>query len=190
MGKIWITSDLHFGHNKDFLYGPRGFDSIEKHDEAIIQNWNNLVSWDDEVWLLGDCMLNDNEGGCRKLNRLAGKIYIITGNHDSATRIQMYANIRPTILVMGLACILKYQNYRFYLSHYPTLTSNYDNDKPLKRRLINLCGHSHTKDKWQDFDKGLIYHCELDAHNNKPVDIETIIQDIELKNNERKNIRK
>ena len=181
MSRIWISSDLHFGHNKDFLYTPRGFNSIEEHDRAIIQNWNNLVSWDDEVWLLGDCMLNDNEGGCRKLNQLAGKIYIMTGNHDTATRIQMYANIRPTILVMGLAHILKYQSYHFYLSHYPTLTSNHDNDKPLKTRIISLCGHSHTSNKWQDFDKGLIYHCELDAHNNKPILLDDIIIDIQNK---------
>ena len=33
MGKIWIISDLHFCHNKDFIYGKRGFNSIAEHDE-------------------------------------------------------------------------------------------------------------------------------------------------------------
>ena len=37
---IWFTSDLHFCHDKEFLYKPRGFNSIEEHDTAIIQNWN------------------------------------------------------------------------------------------------------------------------------------------------------
>lgn len=178
MSRIWICSDLHFGHDKDFIYGPRGFDSIEEHDKTIIKNWNELVSWNDEVWLLGDCMLGDNEAGCRKLNQLAGQIYIIAGNHDTATRIQMYVNIRPTIHVMGLAYIIKYQGYHFYLSHYPTIVSNYDDDKPLKRKLINICGHSHTQNKFKDIDKGLIYHAELDAHNNKPILLDTIIEDI------------
>lgn len=36
--KIWFTSDLHFGHNKSFLYEPRGFNSIEEHDATIIKN--------------------------------------------------------------------------------------------------------------------------------------------------------
>lgn len=178
MGKIWLCSDLHFGHNKPFLYEPRGFKTIEEHDAAIIKNWNELVSWDDEVWLLGDCMLNDNEGGIRKLNQLAGKIYIIAGNHDTTNRIQMYANIRPTILTMGLAYILKYQGYHFYLSHYPTLCSNHDDDKPLKRQMICLCGHKHTTDKFCDMDKGIIYHVELDAHENKPILLDDIIEDI------------
>jgi len=180
MSKIWLTSDLHLGHDREFIYGPRGFNSIEEHDKTIIQNWNNLVSWEDEIWLLGDCMLNDNEGGIRKLNQLAGKIYIICGNHDTATRVQLYANIRPTILVMGLAYILKYQGYNFYLSHYPTLTSNYDNDKPLKRQMISIAGHYHTKNKFKDMDKGNIYHVELDAHNNKPVLLDNIIKDIKI----------
>lgn len=178
MGKIWLCSDLHFGHNKPFIYEPRGFKTIEKHDKTIIQNWNSLVSWDDEVWLLGDCMLNDNEGGIRKLNQLAGKIYILAGNHDTTNRIQMYANIRPTILTMGLAYILKYQGYHFYLSHYPTLCSNYDNDKSLKQQMICLCGHKHTTDKFCDMDKGVIYHVELDCQGNKPVLLDDIIEDI------------
>lgn len=178
MPRIWLTSDLHLGHDKDFIWGPRGFNSVEEHDRTIIENWNSVVGWDDEVWVLGDLVLGDSEAGCRKLNQLAGNIRIIYGNHDSTTRIQMYANIRPTILGMGLAYILKYQGYSFYLSHYPTLTSNLDNDKPLKRRLVNLCGHVHTDDKFSDMDNGLIYHVELDAHDNKPILLDTIIEDI------------
>lgn len=173
-----VRPPFWLGHDKDFIYGPRGFNSIEEHDKTIIKNWNELVSWDDEVWLLGDCMLNDNEGGCRKLNQLAGKIYILAGNHDSTNRIQMYANIRPTILTMGLAYILKYQGYSFYLSHYPTLCANQDSDKPLTRQMINLAGHRHCKNKYCDMDKGLIYHVELDAHQNTPILLDDIIEDI------------
>ena len=117
MGKIWLTSDLHLGHDRNFIWDPRGFNSVEEHDETIIKNWNELVSPDDTVYCLGDLMLNDNEGGCRKLNQLNGKIYILYGNHDTATRVQLYANIRPNILGLGLAYILKYKGYRFYLSH-------------------------------------------------------------------------
>lgn len=90
----------------------------------------------------------------------------------------MYANIRPTILGMGLAYILKYQGYNFYLSHYPTICTNGDSNKPLKRQVIGICGHSHTKNKFQDMDKGLIYHVELDAHDNKPILLDDIIEDI------------
>ena len=74
---IYLTSDLHFCHDKSFLYEPRGFNSIEEHDENIIKNWNNIITPDDEVYLLGDVMLNDNVKGLNCLKQLNGKIHII-----------------------------------------------------------------------------------------------------------------
>ena len=53
MRRIWVTSDLHIGHNKEFVYKERGFQSIEEHDSALLSNWNELVSSDDVVYVLG-----------------------------------------------------------------------------------------------------------------------------------------
>lgn len=180
---IWFTSDLHFCHNKSFLYEPRGFISVQEMNDAIIRNWNQVVSDDDLVYILGDLMLNDNELGCKCFNQLKGDKVIILGNHDTDNRKELYRHLRG---VNGLSSIkyahqIKYNGYNFYLSHYPTITSNNDYNKPLKKRLINLCGHTHTKDKFIDMDKGIIYHVELDAHNNTPVSVEQIIEDLEIK---------
>ena len=60
MGEVWLSSDLHLGHQKEFLYVPRGFSSIEEHDEAIIDNINEVVAPEDTLYLLGDLMLGDN----------------------------------------------------------------------------------------------------------------------------------
>jgi calcineurin-like phosphoesterase family protein len=178
MSKIYLTSDWHFCHNKPFIYEPRGFSSVQEMNEAIIENHNKIVKPEDTVYCLGDCMLNDDKEGCNCIRRLNGRIYIIAGNHCTANRWQKYANIRYDITPLGLAYILKYQGYSFYLSHYPTLTVNGDTDKPLKRQVLSICGHSHTTNKFQDMDKGIIYHVELDAHNNKPVLLDDIIEDI------------
>ena len=35
MSKVWITSDLHIGHNREFVYEYRGFASCEEHDAAL-----------------------------------------------------------------------------------------------------------------------------------------------------------
>ena len=178
--KIWLTSDLHFGHDREFLWSPRGFANSYEHDEAVIKNWNEKVSWVDEVYLLGDLMLGDNEKGIRKLQQLAGKWHIILGNHDTDTRIELYKQL-PQVIDIQYATVLKYNGYRFYLSHYPTMTANFDKDKSLKTRTISLCGHSHTKDRFCDWDKGLIYHVEMDAHGCQVVSIEQIINDIKEK---------
>lgn len=177
MSQIWFTSDLHLGHNKPFLYEPRGFTNIYDHDDAIISHINNTVSHDDELYILGDLMLGDNEAGIRKIKQIKCPIHIIRGNHDSDARMELYDKCYNVIEICE-GKFFKYGKYHFYLSHFPCIVSNYDEDKSLKQRMISLAGHSHYKDKFADIDKGLIYHIELDAHNNYPVSIDEIINDI------------
>ena len=176
MGKIYLTSDLHFCHDKEFIYGPRGFKNIWDMNKAIVENWNSTVTEDDDVYVLGDLMLNNNEEGIKLIKSLRGRIHIVTGNHDTYNRVARYRNTFNVVMVHPYATELKYKKYKFYLSHYPTMTSNYD-DKGLYG-LINLCGHVHTQNRFLDMDKGLIYHCELDAHDMKPILIDDIIEDI------------
>lgn len=178
---IYLTSDLHFAHNRSFIYEPRGFKDIWEMNNEIVKNWNSIVKWDDTIYVLGDLMLNDNEEGMILFNNLNGKKKIILGNHDTNARIELYKTLYNTE-VIGYADRLDYKGYHFYLSHYPTLTSNLDGDKPLKARIINLCGHCHTKDKWENWGGGC-YHIELDCHNNTPVSIEQVVEDIKNKVN-------
>ena len=174
---IYFTSDLHFCHDKDFIYGPRGFKSVGEMNDAIIKNWNSIVTPADTVYVLGDIMLKDNKNGLKCWEKLVGKKCVILGNHDSNPRVDCYRN-SPDTEILGYAVPFKYGKYHFYLSHYPSLTANYDQDDPLSMQVINLCGHTHTKDRFSDMDKGLIYHVELDAHDNKPVSIDKILEDI------------
>lgn len=180
---IYVTSDFHLGHNQLFIYEPRGYKSIEEHDNKIIENWNNTINEDDTVYILGDLMLGDNELGMKRLQSMPGRKLIILGNHDTDRRKELYSSL-DNITVLGYAWMIKEFGLTFYLSHYPTITSPCDIDKPLKTRVINLCGHTHTQDRWNDWDKGLIYHCELDAHNCFPIPLEQIVQEIKNKRSE------
>ena len=73
---------------------------------------------------------------------------------------------------------LRYGKYHFFLSHYPCITSNFDDDKPLQKRIISIAGHTHTKDKFKDMDKGIIFHCEMDTNNCYPWLLDDIIENI------------
>lgn len=180
MGKIFLTSDTHFGHDKEFIWAPRGFKSVWEMNAAIVENWNETVSAEDDVYLLGDVMLGSNEPngpGLTCLKQLKGNIHIVRGNHDSDIRIELY-NKCWNVVEITEGQFLKYNGYHFYLSHYPCITDNHDNHKPLKTRMINLCGHRHAQNAFEDFDKGLIYHVELDTNNNKLWLLDDIIQNI------------
>lgn len=174
---IYITSDWHFNHDRDFVYQPRGFSSIDEMNEEIIARYNEIVKPEDDVYVLGDLMLGNNEIGLKCIKNLKGNIHVIRGNHDTNTRMDLYNNCY-NIVEITEGKFLNYKDYHFYLSHYPCLTTNGDEHNFLKRRMINLCGHRHTQNAFEDFDKGLIYHCEVDAHDCYPVSIEEIIKDI------------
>ena len=96
------------------------------------------------------------------------------GNHDSDRRIELYRKL-PDTVIEGFAARYKFYGYNFYLTHYPTLVSNFDCEEPLKKQLINLCGHSHTQHWDADINKGLIFHCEMDTNDCYPWNVEDII---------------
>ena len=179
MGKIFVTSDLHFGHDRGFLYEPRGFKNIEDHDETIIANWNNVVSDEDDVYVLGDLMLNDNEHGVECIKKLKGKIHIIYGNHDTDARKKFYDELG---VVHGWADVIKYRKYNFYLSHFPTMTGNLEAES-LHQCMINLFGHTHQQFNFYQ-DMPFMYHVGCDSHNNTPVLLDDIIDEIKAKVNE------
>lgn len=178
MSKIWFTSDLHFCHDRGFIFEPRGFENVESHNEEIVRKWNEVVADEDTVYVLGDIMLNDNVKGIELFNQLKGMKKIIIGNHDTSTRVALYGAC-PNTIVLGYADVIKYKGYHFYLSHYPTLTSNLEKES-LKQCMINLFGHTHQQINFHN-DIPFMYHVGVDSHDCYPVDIDTIIEDCKAK---------
>lgn len=177
-GKIFLTSDLHFGHDREFIWKVRGFNSVQEMNETIVRKWNETVDAEDDVYILGDVMLGE-PSNIDYIAKLTGRIHIVLGNHDTSKREEMYRSLPNVVEVAEVGIRLKYRKHHFILTHYPMMTGNLDDkDKGLKARIINLCGHSHAIDKYQDTDKGIIYHCEVDAHGCRPILIDDIILDI------------
>ena len=176
MSKIWLTSDLHFGHDREFIWGPRGFNNVHEMNDTVIKNWNSTVDVEDDVYVLGDLMLGNNEEGIKMIKQLKGKIHIILGNHDTAPRKALYEECHNVVDVK-YADVIKFNGYTFYLSHYPTMTSNLENSAHISEHMVNLYGHTHQKGNFYE-DIPFMYHVGMDSHDCYPVDLETIIEDI------------
>lgn len=181
MGRIWITSDLHFHHNKSFVYGLRGFSNIDEHDYILWHNWQSYVQPDDDVYVLGDLIMEDKEKGKQTIASLNGKIHIAIGNHDTNSKIEIYKSL-PNVVEVEYAYRLKYKGWKFYLTHYPAeigLISVCPADNPAKK-VWNLCGHWHTNYKYIEMESDKrIYHVEPEAHECRPILLEEVIADIE-----------
>lgn len=81
MKKLWFTADSHFGHKNIIKYCDRPYDSVEEMDRDLIENWNDLVDKEDEVYHLGDFSL-DFKITKQVVPLLNGKKHLICGNHD------------------------------------------------------------------------------------------------------------
>ena len=175
---IYLTSDLHLYH-KSFIYEPRGFHSAEEMNAAIENNWNELISDDDDVYILGDLIFkgenNSLDDAMAIVRRLKGKKHLILGNHDGSMKIELYRK-EPSIVEIVGAKYLWYKGHQYYLSHFPSITVDMEVEKP-KDWIVNFFGHTHKKEK---FYNGLpfMYNVSLDAHNNRPVSIDEAIADI------------
>lgn len=169
---IWLTSDWHFNHDREFIYKPRGFDSVEAMNEHIITCHNILVQPLDDVYVLGDLMLGDSEKGIECIKQMKGRLHIVRGNHDTDSRIELYKQL-PNVVEIENAIVLKYRKYHFYMSHYPTLTGNLEKES-LKQMTLNLYGHTHQKGSFFE-DRPYMFHVGIDSSKCFPNCLDDII---------------
>jgi len=182
--KVWFISDIHFNHNKDFLYGARGFNTVQEMNNQLLKNFKETIDYNDVVFILGDNWLGDLKEGWELFQQVPGVKFLIRGNHDTDARwdfLTEKASSNPFINILGEAATVKIYGCLFYLSHYPTVTTNFnDYEKPLHHRLLNISGHTHSSEKWQK-DVPSSYNVSLEAHNLYPVSIDEIISDFKVK---------
>ena len=51
---IYVTADLHLGHENIIKHCNRPFSSAEVMDAVLITNWNRMVKPEDDIFILGD----------------------------------------------------------------------------------------------------------------------------------------
>lgn len=173
MSNIFFTSDWHFYHDKEFIWGARGFQDVMAMNEAIIYRHNSIVEPNDTVYVLGDCIFGDYKINASIINKMNGKKFLAIGNHDTNAKIETYKSLGLfEDITMGYR--LTEGKMTFILSHYPTLVENFG-QKPFS--VINLFGHTHQTDTFFEgrYD---MYNVGVDAHNCYPVPFEQMRNDI------------
>lgn len=77
----YYISDLHIGHKNIIRFDQRPFFDLSDMKQAIIKNWNSVVTSGDDVYVLGDMFWN-NDDITEVLPQLKGNLYLVKGNHD------------------------------------------------------------------------------------------------------------
>lgn len=170
MSNIFVTSDMHLGHDNIIKYCGRPFKSGDHMNESLIRNWNERIKIEDTIFHLGDfCFKGGSEGGLTRAqmweNQLNGKIIHILGNHDKNNNVKS--------IVTHALC--EFANTTFLMTHIPPT---------MKQEVPEFCdfvlsGHVHEKWKYQYNPKGEItvpiINVGVDQWNFRPVKIHEII---------------
>jgi len=184
---IYFTSDPHYWHANVINYCNRPFASVEEMNEAMISNWNKVVTPDDTVYCLGDFSL-----AARAVEvytpRLNSTKLLVPGNHDfchsyhkkgrseenRAKWKAFYGQHGWTVLpeqttldIPGVATV--------NLCHHPYVFMHPGDDKYEKWRPKDdgrwlLCGHVH--EKWKVV--GRMINVGVDQWNFAPVPVTEI----------------
>ncbi|MDE5747531.1 MAG: phosphoesterase [Acetatifactor sp.] len=129
---IYFIADTHFGDDRIRRYENRPFDNVQIMDRELIRRWNETVSPEDTVYVLGDW-------GNLSPTLLQGTKYLIKGNHDALTN-QVYRDM-GFAEVYDMPVIL---DEFWILSHEPLYVCE-------NMPYANLFGHVHASPLYKTF---------------------------------------
>lgn len=152
--RFW-TSDLHLGHR--LMCGTRNFETVEGHDEHIVEQWNKQVSPGDEVWILGDLTLQRLAKVEPLLTRMAGTKKLVLGNHDTAHPLMggweaQWAVAQDLFSFVGTMATVRLDGEVALMSHFPYRADHRETARYMEYRLRDegkflIHGHTHSQEK-------------------------------------------
>lgn len=139
MSQVYVIADTHFGGDTIIRYENRPFTTTKEMEQCLIKQWNEVVTNEDMVYVLGDFSTNQTEEQDRALlERLQGKKILIMGNHDQHRTPEQWRNLgfwecSPWPIL--------YQDF-FLLSHEPLYINQ-------NMPYANIYGHVHGNITYQ-----------------------------------------
>lgn len=133
----YYIADTHFGHDNIRRLSNRPYESIEEMDKAIIDNWNNKVTNDDDdVYILGDFSYK-SEDPIEYLKKLNGRKHLIIGNHDN--KLLKNPNCKKYFVEIVDMKMVDDNGTQIVLCHYPLVEWN-----GYYRNVLHFYGHVHN----------------------------------------------
>ena len=140
---VFFWSDTHFGHKKEFVWGKRGFTSVEEHDIHLVNAINGNVGENDILFHLGDFCLNYTQEQFENIlfQIKCNNIHYINGNHNS--RIKQFEHdlnnpLRHKVKYMGNYVEAIINNQMIVMMHYPIYSWN-----AMRKGSWMIHGHEH-----------------------------------------------
>ena len=151
---IFFTSDMHMHHKRIREFNPdtRLGSSVEEMNEIMIDNWNSQVSFNDDVYNLGDFCFGTEQQTFDILSRLNGRHHFIYGNHDKV--IYKSNRCKELFASMNDYLILRQRDLKIVMFHFPCIAWD-----SMHYGSIHCFGHVHgshmNKPRGKSMDVGI-----------------------------------
>lgn len=136
----FVTSDLHFGHTNIMKFCPvtraRFKNDVTYMNEAMIQEWNAVVKYEDHTYILGDVCFAPWEKAVQFLARLNGTKTLVVGNHDK--KLLKSREFRDQFVEIHDYLDISVNGTKVVMFHYPI--AEWDQ---MHRGAVHLHGHLH-----------------------------------------------
>lgn len=144
---IFFTADLHCGHTNIIKYCGRPFSNVHEMNKTIFDAINNVVKYDDTLYILGDFCFKGKKPLDYRLRIHCKDVHLILGNHDKRTDYfidELHRDMNGFSSIQEVKEII-YCNQRIFLSHYP------HRSWPASHKgSYHLYGHVHSKFDQED----------------------------------------
>ena len=138
--KTYITSDLHWGHQKIMTFCPqsraRFKNDVNYMNEQMVVEWNEIVEPWDTVYILGDVAFLPAQKAAEYMNRCNGIKILIEGNHDRKALKDV--NFRNAFTEIHKYLEITYDGHKIVMSHFPFLEWD-----QMHRGSLHFHGHLH-----------------------------------------------
>lgn len=136
--KVFLIADLHFGDEGIIRYENRPFASAEEMDGQLLARWNQTVSKEDTVFVLGDFSCYGEEKDRELLSALNGRKILVMGNHDRHRSSECWRGLG---FAESVEWPVVYRDF-FILSHEPVYLNE-------NMPYANLYGHVHKNPSYR-----------------------------------------
>ena len=177
---IYLTSDLHLGHSNIIKHCKRPFNSVQEMNDKLINNINNMVRPNDELYILGDLYFGEKQttNTFEYAKKIKCKhIHLIKGNHDMSIKDMNKLNEEYKVFeTIKTYAEIKYNNSKFILCHYPFMDNAWNR---AMHGSFDLHGHIHSNNSYNEEQKNsgiLRYDVGVDANDYYPVLLDNIIK--------------
>lgn len=179
----YFSADLHFGHKNILSYCCRPWNTLDDMNEGIIERFNNIVTPQDTLYILGDVSFLSKEKTAELVGRLNGWKVLVIGNHDRKRKVEWWLTIFDEVFDPSYGQTTLYHrsigSKPAVMSHFPWREHmlGYDNREYLikhapPQRKDEILIHGHVHETWQQRDNQI--NVGVDVWDYQPVSVDVL----------------